>query len=354
MSLFNFLRNQPPKLDWIQIEVTSWCDGKCIYCPRNIYRQYWNSKHMQFDIFKSLKPAFKKADLVHLQGWGEPLLHPDLVDMLKIVKDSGTKAGTTTNANHLTPSLAELLIKSGLNVIGFSLAGISAEKNDFIRRRTKLDSVIIAIENLHKAKKRLQSTYPDIHIAYMLLRSNLDDLENMPQFFASLGVDQVVVSSLSLVCCSYLKYESVLADTRWEWEELIKRIEQVQEDASQKGVDMHFQIVSPFAGPKQCEENITRALVVNAEGDVSPCVMANIPVAGGCTYYFGQEKCEFPKLSFGNIFEQTLGQIWRNSEFRKFRKMFLKGKQPSICLRCYKNRIVTISQPSKTPEYGLV
>ena len=354
MSLFRFFRDKPPKLDWIQVEVTSGCDGDCIYCPRHVYKKQWNNRQMTLDKFRSLKPAFKKADLVHLQGWGEPLLHPEIREMVKIVKDCRAKAGTTTNANRLNPSMAEGLVKSGLNIIGFSLAGISAEKNDSIRRGTRLDSVIGAIENLHQAKRKLQSAYPDIHMAYMLLNSNLDELEDMPDFFAKLKVNQVVVSSLSLICSPDLKKESMLAETELQWEELMKRVEKVQEDAVKKGVDMHFQLVSPLIGPKPCEENVSRALVVDAGGEVSPCVLANVPVDSGCTYCFGQEEIEFPKLRFGNSFEQPLGRIWRDPDYRKFRKRHLKGDLPSICQKCYKSYVVTKSPHQGIPAGGLV
>ena len=354
MSLLQVPGNKPPKLDWIQVEVTSCCDGDCIYCPRHVYKKQWKNRQMPLDKFRSLKPAFKKTDLVHLQGWGEPLLHPEIMEMLKIVKDCRAKVGTTTNANRLNPSMAESLVMSGLNIIGFSLAGISAEKNDSIRKGTSLDSVIKAIENLQKAKEKLQSAYPDIHVAYMLLNSNLDELENMPEFFARLKVDQVVVSSLSLVCSPELKNESVLAETELQWEELIKRVEKVQEDAVRKGVDMHFQLVSPLAWPKPCGENVARALVVDAGGEVSPCVLANVPVTAGCTYYFGQEEIEFPKSSFGNTFEKPLGRIWRNPDFRRFRKRHLRGDLPSICQKCYKSRVVTKSPEYRMPADGLV
>lgn len=48
--------------------------------------------------FDSLTPAFSLTDLVFLQGWGEPLLHPRFWDMVHRVKRAGCWVGFTTNA----------------------------------------------------------------------------------------------------------------------------------------------------------------------------------------------------------------------------------------------------------------
>lgn len=309
---------------------------------------------MPVERFGILQPAFGKADLVHLQGWGEPLLHPDIGEMIRIVKESGAKAGTTTNASCLTPDMAKFLVKNGLNVIGFSLAGISRERNDSIRRGSSFDSVIQGVQNLQDAKRQLDSAYPDIHVAYMLLNSNLDELEYLPDFFAKLKVDQVVVSSLSLVCSPELIPESILAETGTEWEALVSRLERIREEAVSKGVDLQFQVVSPYADPGQCEENITRALVVDADGDVSPCVLANVPVSDGCPSYFNGQRLELPKLSFGNIEEEPVGHIWRKTGYRKFRKDFSRRRMPGICQKCYKSRVVRIGPQPTVPGYDMV
>jgi hypothetical protein len=34
---------------------------------------------MPLSLFRRLKPALKNTDLVYLQGWGEPLTHPDFL-----------------------------------------------------------------------------------------------------------------------------------------------------------------------------------------------------------------------------------------------------------------------------------
>lgn len=86
------------------------------------------------------------------------------------------------------------LIDQGLDIIGFSLAGVD-EKNDRIRKGTPIKKVLECIEEIHRVKQKYASATPAIHIAYMLLHSGLDELERLPEFLSHTGADQTVVSS---------------------------------------------------------------------------------------------------------------------------------------------------------------
>ena len=91
-----------PYLDWIQVEISSHCNAGCIYCPRTAYRRNWQNRHLPLEVFRRLSRAFDRAGLVFLQGWGEPFLHPQFFDLLRIAKQAGCMVGTTTNASLLT------------------------------------------------------------------------------------------------------------------------------------------------------------------------------------------------------------------------------------------------------------
>ena len=92
---------QQPSFDWIQVEVTTQCNAACMgtpSCPHRGFRREWKSRNMSMDTFRKLLPAFRNARFVHLQGWGEPLLNPDLFQMVREAKKVGCRVGTTSNA----------------------------------------------------------------------------------------------------------------------------------------------------------------------------------------------------------------------------------------------------------------
>jgi len=322
------LLSRPPSLDWIQVEVTSHCNAACVYCPHDAFRDHWENRHIPLELFESLLPAFRRAGLVFLQGWGEPLLHPEFERLVRLCKSQGCRVGTNTNGTLLDADKASRLVDLGLDVLAFSLCGTSNEKNDAVRRGTSLEAVRRAIRAVRAARAKNNVARPAVHVAYMLLRSGLQEADELPGFLHDLGAEQAVVSSLSLVVRPEMERESRLADSRPEFEDLKKRLLKVRERARSLGVSMHFHIGSPEPRPA-CPENIERSLFIGADGRVSPCAFTGLPIAGE----------EPPTLAFGNANTTSVGAIWRSKEYRNFRRQFEKGMLWPSCRPCAKCRV---------------
>ncbi len=323
-----------PSLDWIQVEVTSHCNANCIYCPNTVYRDSWNAKHLPLTTFERLRPAFSDTNLVHLQGWGEPLLNPDFFRMASIAKQAGCMVGLTTNGMLLDNEKIVNLVELGIDIIAFSLAGIDG-RNDAVRKGTSIEAVFEAIKNLKRAKEERGSAKPAIHIAYMLLRSGLDVVERMPDTFYGMGIGQVVVSMLDFVPTSEIEDEAIIPAAEEEFNELAGRMDAVTDKAKRCGLDMHFYLRTPKTRRPICTENPARALFVSSDGAVSPCVFTNVPVSNGTLMFQGVER-PLEKLTFGNVNERSLSRIWRRKEYARFRNSFYEGNLAAPCRRCHK------------------
>jgi len=341
----NFLQklffNQYPRLDWIQIEVSSACGAECIYCPRHAYQKNWISRILDDNLYKLLQPAFQKTRLVYLQGWGEPFTHPDFFKLAGIAKKAGSQVGTTTNGMLINQQLADQIVDQGIDILCFSMAGLG-EKNDVFRKGAPLKKVLRAIECVHRAKHKYKTKLPNIHIAYMLLRSGLNDLEKLPNFLSETGVDQTVISSLSLVTRQELIRESILADSEEEWTGLKKRLLDLRIHAESLNTDIHFHIVSMFAKRTTCSENISRAFVIGSDGSISPCVMKNLPIHGKISYYFNGRETVYQPLHFGNISQGPIHAFWNSHSYRNFRKDSLRYST-ALCANCHKQFIDPIT-----------
>ena len=53
-------------------------------------------------------------------------------------------------------------------------------------------------------------------------------------------------------------------------------------------------------------------------GDIAPCCIARVN-------------------SFGNLYENSIEEIWNNQNFKDFRKSILEDKENPICKTCYKS-----------------
>ena len=322
------------KRDWLQVEVTSWCNAACIYCPRTVYRDTWKNRHLSPATFRRLLPSFAAAGLIYLQGWGEPLLHPDFFSMASMAKGAGCMVGTTTNGTLLDAPKILRLVESGIDLVAFSLAGVD-ENNDAIRQGTSLRQVLAAIQALNRVKEELGSTTPAIHLAYMLLRSGLKDLEKLPILLQGSGVSQIVVSTLDFVAAKELEGEALRPAEAGEYEEIRSRLEVLAELGKKCGFTIHYQLKDPGRRRPTCTENVQQALVVSADGLVSPCVFTNLPVSGASYFKEGREH-PYRQLFFGNVNERPLGEIWDRKAYKSFRRSFTDGKLTPPCRECSK------------------
>jgi hypothetical protein len=70
-----------PASSWpvIQIEVTSRCQTRCVFCPRHWLKERWLHGDLAWDLYRDhIAPELDRFELVYLQGWGKPTLHPHL------------------------------------------------------------------------------------------------------------------------------------------------------------------------------------------------------------------------------------------------------------------------------------
>lgn len=330
-ELFTYLLLPP--LDWIQVEVSSYCNALCSYCPRTVYRDDWQDRHLPLAEFQKLLPAFTKTNMVYLQGWGEPFLNPDFFEMVRLVKKAGCRVGVTTNGMLLNEDKIERLLAEQVDIIAFTLAGVEPARNDLIRKGTRQAAVFEVIRQLNRLKQERGATQPTIHIAYMLLRSGLEEVTRLPRLLEGLGIEQVVITLLDLVPNESLAPEAIRPATESEYQQLHALLEAVRREGEKANLDIHYQLTHPTRQRQSCGENIQQALFISSDGRVSPCTFTNLSLADGADR-------SYERLTFGNINQTPLVSIWRQETYTAFRQSFYNGQIPAICRGCAKLFVV--------------
>jgi MoaA/NifB/PqqE/SkfB family radical SAM enzyme len=223
-----------------------------------------------------------------------------------------------------------------------STAGID-EKNDAIRKGTSLKKVLKAIEEVNRIKSVAGLRSPKVHLAHMLLRSGLSDLEGMPDFFNAAGMDQVVISGRTLAFTPELEKEMYLADSETGFRNLEEKLLEMKNriDEPEK---IYFHLYNPYQSPGQCSENIRRATFMNVDGYIKPCVCTDFSGFNKkARMYFQRKAYLLPDLEFGNIREKPLREIWHENDYSSFRKKSFISKINQPCKQCAKRFIDEIN-----------
>ena len=123
---------------YVQIEPVGQCNLRCQMCSIQ-FRQdgppHGPPAFMDFGTFKSIIDQFDTLKDLHLQGLGEPMMHPRYFEMVAYAAEKGIKVTTNSNLTLLNPKRAEKCITSGLDTLHVSIDGSTAETYERIRVR---------------------------------------------------------------------------------------------------------------------------------------------------------------------------------------------------------------------------
>lgn len=124
----------------LNIFPVNYCNFKCVFCaqslgPKALQQRYnYDSKEkMEWATFQRTveqsQRFVKPYKLLSFMGHGEPLLHRELPEMVKLAKEAGIaeRIEIITNGSLLTPDLSDRLIKAGITNVRVSLEGLSQQ-----------------------------------------------------------------------------------------------------------------------------------------------------------------------------------------------------------------------------------
>jgi len=126
----------------IYIEITNICNLKCKFCPET--KRY--KEFMSLEKFEDvIRKVHKHTKLVCLHVKGEPLLHSQLKDILKILEKYNLKANITTNGTLIKEKLEVIKNSKAVRQINFSIHSVT--QNEKINRQY-LQDIFECVERL--------------------------------------------------------------------------------------------------------------------------------------------------------------------------------------------------------------
>src|SRR3989338_5682214 len=99
---YGFIKEAEKFPRMVVINVSYICNAKCLHCVHTLYPSsrevVGNDYFINDDIFKKLADECgKHSAYIRITGTGEPLLHPNILNLVKYAKQSGCKVSMITN-----------------------------------------------------------------------------------------------------------------------------------------------------------------------------------------------------------------------------------------------------------------
>lgn len=312
-------------IDCLQVEITTRCTGRCRYCPHTLLAGRWRSGDLEWEAFTRLWPLMRKAVRVHLQGWGEPLLHPDFFKMTALARKAGCAVSTTTCGLHMNDDLALRLVESGIDIIAFSLVGTDAASNA-ARTGVSFEAVCAAIKQLQQVRRARQGVHLEIHIAYLMLASSMEAVAALPALMQRLGVHAAVISTLDYLPAPHLAADGFACHETEKLARAKALLVAAAAEARSLGIAFHYALPDPAAPGTRCRENPERTLFVGVDGGLSPCTRSQVPLTGDDPL----------RRVFGNLHDQEPLDVWEGPAWRDFRQALAEGRPDPCCQACAK------------------
>jgi radical SAM protein with 4Fe4S-binding SPASM domain len=138
------------------IETTSRCNLSCPMCARQLADESWVDRDMTRDEIRAALDALApECELVLPFAGGEPLLRPDIADIVAACGAAGRRTELATNATLLDGRRARDLLAAGLTTLVVSLDAASAETYSRVRRGGDFERTCANVHRFLEWKRRL-------------------------------------------------------------------------------------------------------------------------------------------------------------------------------------------------------
>lgn len=181
----------PPPLT-LHIEPTNHCNLSCEMCFQPSMKRAKGK--MNLALYRWIIDQ-AEGWVAHLQlaNFGEPLLHPDLPEMVRYAAKRGFFVELFTNGVLLDDASAKALIEAGTGKINVSIDALDPATYKTLRG-TDLEPVLKNLKGLRELRQQMKSKTPFIVLAAADLASNPGEPEKVALRFHEFGADHFYIT----------------------------------------------------------------------------------------------------------------------------------------------------------------
>jgi len=291
----------------IDFELHYGCNFRCPSCILQVPKNEFAAGHPYHVSKRGTKidfAAFQKIidegvphglSSITLNVNNEPLLNKDIDQYIRYAIGKGVvDVIMLTNASLLTREMAHKLLDSGITKLYFSLDAICEETYKIVRKGGDFKQVMANVEYFLALKKKSGLALPLTRVSFCRNKVNAGEMQKFIDYWQD-KVDFIDIQSFMSPYYEYSSYQQM--------EELLQ-------------TDNNF---LKAWGP--CSQPYRRVTIYN-DGSVHPC----------CNW-------EGAKLTLGNIFEDTVYNIWNSKKMKDLRLLINhrdEARTPQACRVCRK------------------
>jgi MoaA/NifB/PqqE/SkfB family radical SAM enzyme len=329
----------------VYVEATNGCNLDCRTCIRNIWEEPIGQ--MNNDTFQKIiegLQVFSPPPIVFFGGFGEPLTHPSIVEMVARAKTLGCSVELITNGTMLTATMSQRLIEAKLDVLWISIDGATPESYADVRLGATLSEVLSNVKTFRDLRMETQLLTPEIGFAFVAMRRNITDLASALRLGYERDVTHFLITNV-LPYTAELRdealYTHALMDIIYQPPLELPHVKLPKMDVNEimnerlyHALHQNIQTVSIGGAilgeaSDRCPFIESGSTAISWEGNLSPC----LPLLHTHSYYLDERRRSSRRYVVGNVGEKRLKELWDEPHYIAFREHVQKFSF-SHCLFC--------------------
>ena len=321
------------------IEPTTYCNIKCENCINDTV-QVERRGHLSINTLKDILKMMPFIRDISLLGLGEPLMNPEILDMLGLIKSKGIACRIATNGMLLDKiDIMKLLNSIDQCIISFDAA--TKEKFEEIKKGSDFDRIVKNIKDIVEIMDK-NKIPAEISLHTVITKNNLGEVSDIPEMAAKLMVDKVRF----VMAVQYTQGASLpvrdRTQTGGKWNnplnppllrgtkgvvipdpkilihdaEIERELMKTLNDRC-KRYNLGFSFTTSEKKFHTCWWP-NGGIYVTYDGFITPCCLRMDPLI----------------YNFGNIFRNSVNEIFSGEKYQGFREGFREGRVPDICSTC--------------------
>jgi MoaA/NifB/PqqE/SkfB family radical SAM enzyme len=333
-------------LNKLYLEITTHCNLDCQSCIRQVWDEVLDHMPLALvsDLLRQLAD-FPVPPIIHLGGYGEPMAHPNFLEIVRLAKATEALVEVTTNGTLLTREVAAALLDLELDRLVVSIDGTTPKSYDQIRVNGDLHQVMENVRHLYQLKLRHNGRQgrPQIGIAFVALKSNVADLPGLRQLASRIGAGRIQVTNLvphtpemeqeilyqqALTACAFRGSPWIVDMSLPKLDLNAKTLLPLQQVYA-SSMSLSLLGISLSDRNDYCRFTQEGYAAIRRDGQVSPCLSL---LHDHPEYVHGRRK-DVTHYSLGDIGQDSLFTIWESPEYVEFRTR-LRDFPYSPCTTC--------------------
>ncbi len=325
------LRRADPALSKVYVEPTNGCNLSCRTCIRHSWED--ETGVMDMAVYERLIDGLRGVGplrSISFWGFGEPLMHPSIAEMVTRAKGLGARTQIITNGLLLDRSMAGDLLAAGLDSLVVSVDGASEETHADVRPGADLRAVRRNVDALRRLRDARGAAAPEIGLEFVLMKRNAGEVRQLLKLARSLEASFVIVTHV-LPYTREMVGETLYGSSagtsypahrgKWAPEVLLPRIDWRREldnhilELLQYSTQNNFPPDHLDRSRGYCPFVDQGSLSVGWDGSVSPCIST---MHSYSCYVHGRPKT-IRRCVFGDLREEAVTDIWNKPEYVAFR-----------------------------------